>query len=111
VAWQEGTASHRIIATRRLAYAFKDDPTRRAFSVCIHEPFLVEQESVDFNVSGWTSGCVISFDGLEEKEMTVHGADAVQAIELAVQDMEHYLRRLSKKYGLFFDDGEPYFDE
>jgi hypothetical protein len=105
------TSSHRIIAMRRLAYAFKDDPTRRAFSVCIHEPFLVEQGSIDFNVSGWTSGCVISFDGLEEKQMTVHGADAVQALELAVQDMEHYLRRLSKKYDLFFDDGEPYFED
>jgi hypothetical protein len=52
---------------------------------------------------------VISFDGLAEKEMTVHGADSVQAIELAVQDMEQYLRRLSKKYDLFFDDGEPNF--
>ena len=105
------TSSHRVIATRRLVYAFKDDPTRRAFTVCIHEPFLVEQGSVDFNVSGWTSGCVISFDGLQEKEMTVYGADAVQAIELAVQDMEHYLRRLSKKYDFYFDDGEPYFED
>ena len=106
------TSSHRVIAERRLAYAFKDDPTRRAFTVCIHEPYHVEKGSVDFNVSGWTSGCVISFDGLQEKEMTVYGADAIQALELAIQDIEHYLRRLSKnKYDFFFDDGEPYFDD
>jgi len=105
------TSPRRVVATRHLAYACKDDPTRRAFTVRLHEPFFVEPGSVDFNVSGWTSGSVISFDGLEEKEMTVYGADAVQAIELAVQDMEHYLRRLSKKYDLFFDDGEPYFDD
>ncbi|CAJ9896833.1 Uncharacterised protein [Burkholderia pseudomallei] len=43
--------------------------------------------------------------------MTVYGADAVQALELAVQDMEHYLLRLSKKYDFYFDDGEPYFED
>lgn len=105
------TSSHRVIATRRLAYAFKDDPTRRVFSVRIHEPFFVEPGSVDFNVSGWTSGCDISFDGLEHKEWTSYGADEVQAIELAVKDMEDMLRRLSKIYDLYFDDGEPYFDD
>jgi hypothetical protein len=105
------SSSQRVIARRHLAYAIKGDSARRAFTVCIHEPFLVEKGSVDFNVSGWTSGCVISFDGLDEKEMMIHGADAIQAIELAVQDIEHYLRRLSKKYDFYFDDGEPYFEE
>ena len=103
--------STRIIATRRLAYTYKDDPTKRAFSVCIHEPFLVEQGMVDFLFDDGVAGCVVSFDGLPEKEMTVHGSDAVQALGMAVDSMEHYLRRLSKKYDFFFDDGEPYFED
>lgn len=103
--------SQRVIARCHLAYVLKGDSTRRAFAVCIHEPFLVEEGSVDFNISGWTSGCVISFDGLDEKEMTVHSADAIQAVELAVQDVEHYLRRLSKKYEFYFHDGDPYFED
>jgi hypothetical protein len=106
-----GTSSSRVIATRRLAYAFKDDPTRRAFTVRLHEPFIVEPGSVDFDVSGWTSGCLMSFDGLNEKEWVTYGADEVQAVELAIQHMEDHLRRLSKKYDLYFDDGEPYFED
>lgn len=53
----------------------------------------------------------MSFDGLDEKEWTTFGADEIQAVELAVKYMEDRLRRLSKKYDLFFDDGEPYFDD
>ncbi|MCW0161130.1 hypothetical protein OIV56_00150 [Burkholderia pseudomallei] len=105
------TSSNRVIAERRLAYAYKDDPTRRTFTVRIHQPYLLTKGSVDFNFAEGTAGCLISFDGLPEKEMTVHGADAVQALELAVQDMEHYLRRLSKKYDFYFDDGDPYFED
>ncbi|MFC3651862.1 hypothetical protein ACFONN_09925 [Dyella humi] len=86
------TPSNRVIATRRLAYAYKDDPTRRAFTVRIHEPHLLTKGSVDFNFAEGTASCVISFDGLQEKEMTVHEADAIHALELAVQDIEHYLR-------------------
>ncbi|WP_154584901.1 hypothetical protein [Burkholderia pseudomallei] len=80
-------------------------------TICIGEPFLLTEGSVDFRFTEGTAGCVISFDGLPEKEMTVYGADAVQALELAVQDMEHYLLRLSKKYDFYFDDGEPYFED
>ena len=106
------TSSHRVIATRRLAYAYKDDPLmRRAFTVGISEPYLLTEGSVDFDFAEGSAGCVISFDGLPEKEMTVHGADSVQAIELAVGSMEDYLRRLSKKYDFYFDDGEPYFED
>ncbi|CFL01823.1 hypothetical protein [Burkholderia pseudomallei] len=103
-------ASRRTIATRKLTYAIKDESGRTPLTVCIGEPFLLTEGSVDFRFTAGAAGCVISFDGLPEKEMTVYGADSVQALELAVQDMEHYLLRLSKKYDFYFDDGEPYFE-
>ncbi|GLQ95251.1 hypothetical protein [Dyella acidisoli] len=105
------TSSNRVVATRKLAYAYKDDPERRAFTVCINEPYLLTEGSVDFDFAEGTAGCAISFEGLPERELTVHGADSVQAIELAVSAMEAYLRRLSKKYDFYFEDGEPYFED
>ena len=102
---------HRIVATRRLTYAFKDDPTRWVFTVCIGEPYLVTEDMEDFAYAPNSGACVVSFDGLPEKEEKVHGADTIQAIELAVGAMESYLHRLRKKYDFFFDDGEPYFED
>jgi hypothetical protein len=54
-------------------------------------------------------GCVIHFDGLPEKEMTVYGADGIQALALAV-DIDPYLRGFGQKYNFFWKSGEPYFD-
>ena len=101
----------RIIATRRLTYAFKDDPTRWVFTVGISEPYEVTEEMEDFAYAPNAGACVVSFDGLDEKAEKVHGADTIQALELAVGAMEAYLRRLRKKYDFFFEDGEPYFED
>ena len=101
---------HRVIATRRLSYAFKDDPTQWAFTVCISEPFPVTEGLVDYDFAEGTACCTVSFDGLAEKEHTVMGADTMQALELAVGFVQSYLKRLSKKYD-FFLEGDPYFDD
>lgn len=102
--------SKRTIATRRLFYTSKEDSARKSFTVCINEPYLLTKGSVDFDFSEGTAGCVLSFIGLPETEMTVYGADSVQALELAVASMEAYLLRLSKKYEFYFEDGAPYFE-
>lgn len=104
-------SAQRVVATRQLTYALKGARTRAAFTVRIHEPFLVEPGSVDFNVSGRTSGCDISFEGVEYKGTTCYGADEVQALELAIQSMDFMLKRLSRTYDIFFEDGDSYFDE
>jgi hypothetical protein len=109
--WRMNTSVKRVIAERRLAYAHKDDAPRIEFSILIHEPTPVDPDSVDFDVSGWTSECVIGFRGLEAKPITVYGADSIQALELAIADVEAFLRRLSKRCDVFFDDGEPYFED
>lgn len=103
-------APNRVVATRRLTYAYKDDSTRRGFTVCISEPYLLTEESVGYEVPESTSGCIVSFDGLPEKEISVVGADTFQALQLAIDAAESYLKRLSKKYDFYFD-GDHYFDD
>jgi len=47
---------------------------------------------------------------MDEAHHEIYGADALQAIELASSSVEPFLRRLYKKYDLFYPSGEPYFD-
>ena len=106
-------SSNRIIATRELVYAPVGDSTRRSVRICINEPFRLTEGSVDFRFDEGTAGCIVSLDGLpKEEEMTVYGADTLQALSLAVGGVDKYLRRLSRNYTFYFDDtGEPYFDD
>lgn len=104
-------ATGRIVATRSLLYSVAGDARRRAFTICIGEPYLLTEGSVDFAFAPGTAGCSVSFIGLPEKPQTVYGADSIQALELAVGEMDAYLRRLRHRYEFFFADaGEPYFD-
>jgi hypothetical protein len=103
-------SSHRVIATRRLSYKAKDDSTLNEFVVCISEPYLLTEDLVDIPFAEGAAGCVVSFDGLPEKEHAVIGGDTFQALELAVGSAESTLRRLSKKYDFYFE-GEPYFED
>lgn len=104
------TSSHRVIAKRRLSYKAKGDSTLKEFTVCISEPYLLTEGSVDIPFAEGAAGCVISFDGLPEKEHAVIGGDTLQALEIAVGSAESTLRRLSKKFDIYFDTGESYFD-
>ena len=108
------TTRPRTVAERHLTYTPKgEDIRRRSFTVCISEPFPLTDDNTDHDVPfpEDAAGCTVSFDGLDERDMTVHGADSVQALELAVSSMESYLRRLSKKYDFYFKDGDTYFDD
>jgi hypothetical protein len=109
---QIGQVKGRTIATRNLLYAVEGSHTKSAFAVCIGEPYLITEESPDFEFAPGATACSISFIGLPERPHIVHGADGIQALELAVSSMEWYLRRLSRKYEFYFPDSEePYFDD
>ncbi|ULU26807.1 hypothetical protein [Dyella terrae] len=102
----------RTIATRNLLYGVEGNHAKKAFTVCIGEPYLITEESPDFEFAPGATACCISFIGLPERPHVVHGADGIQALELAVSSMESYLRRLSRKYEFYFpDSGESYFDD
>jgi hypothetical protein len=102
----------RTIATRNLLYAVEGSHAKKAFTVCIGEPYLITEESSDFEFAPGATACSISFIGLPERAHVVHGADGIQALELAVSSIEWYLRRLSQKYEFYFSDSEgSYFDD
>ncbi|QRN52246.1 hypothetical protein ISN74_12175 [Dyella caseinilytica] len=106
------TATPRTIAERKLTYARKGEAGRTPFSVCVSEPFLLTPDNSDVEFADGAAGCVLSFEGLSEKARTIHGGDAVQALELAIGSIDSHLKWLSKKYDFYFPDGEePYFEE
>lgn len=104
-------SSNRVIGTRELLYESKGSGGRRSFTVCIFEPYELVEGSVDFPFSEGTAGCLVAFRGLDENEMVVYGADTIQALAIAVDALEKYLHRLSRKYDFYFATGEPYFDD
>jgi hypothetical protein len=103
------SSSRQIIAKRQLLYSLDGASERKKFTVCITAPYLLSGDAVPFAYDEGTAGCEIVFDGLPEDEITVYGADGIQAVALAV-DIDPYLRGLSRKYGFFWETGEPYFE-
>jgi hypothetical protein len=102
-------SSRRSIAARSLLYSVRGDDERKPFTLCITEPFLLTGD-VGFKYAPGAAGCTVFFDGLPEFELTVHGVDRIQALELAV-DVDPILRGLNRrKYDFFWEDGEPYFE-
>jgi hypothetical protein len=100
----------RTIASRRLLYSPIGEPEKRNLTVRIVGPYPLAQGSVGFAFDEGAAGCDIEFDGLPQKEISVYGADAIQALAFAV-DIDPYLRGLSREYNFFFETGEPYFDD
>lgn len=101
---------HKYIAERKLFYSHKGSAEKNAFVIRISLPFEVNQSMVDHPVAQDYSGCHIQIDGLPEIYPDVYGADSIQALNLAT-NLEAFLRRLQKKYDLFWASGEPYFEE
>ncbi len=89
-----------IIAERRLFFCPKGEAERKVLTIRVARPQWVE--------SG-VAVCSLTYDGMSECDLNVHGADLLQALHLAA-DIEPTLRALSKKYDFFFETGEPYFD-
>ncbi|WP_339632293.1 hypothetical protein [uncultured Sneathiella sp.] len=96
---------------RKLLYSLKNESERHEFSVRIMPPrYLVEGEKF-FEPGAETAVCSIEFDGIDGQNDKTYGADLLQALELSVNSVEPMLRRLSKKYDLYFPSGEPYFED
>ena len=104
------------IASRELLFSPKGADDRRELTIRIGEPYIVQEGDVSFRLSKVMMGCSIEVKGIDGNEVfegsnthEVYGADSVQALEIAV-NVEPLLRRLNKKYDIYFPDGELYFD-
>ena len=105
------------IAERDLRYSPKGVDKRRKLVIRISEPYLVKEGTVNFKFAEGTAGCTVEVIGLYDGEAfenenthEVYGADTLQALERA-SNIEPLLKRLSKKYDIYFPTGESYFEE
>jgi len=102
----------KMVAKRVLFYSEKGSNIRNKFIIRIGFPYLVDEDRVDFTVGDEDLfGCHIETEGLkDEYQHEVYGVDEVQAINIA-SDIEPFLIRLQKKYDLYWQSGEPYFED
>jgi hypothetical protein len=104
------------IAERKLKCAPKGSENTIDLIVRIGAPYLLELGMVNFKFSPGTAGCTVEITGPNPDDVfegrsahEIYGADTLQALSLA-SDVEPILKRLSKKYDIFFPSGEPYFE-
>jgi hypothetical protein len=99
----------KFIAERKLLYSLKGSDVRREFVIRLSVPYIVEERMVGYSVGKGVAGCHVEIEGLDETYSEVYGADALQAINIA-SNVEPFLKRLQKKYDLYWSSGEPYFE-
>lgn len=101
----------KYIATREMMYSQKGSTNLRRLAVRISAPYPIEEGAVNFEFHPGASVCEIEFDGLPEILVEkVYGVDSIHALSLAT-DIDPYLKKVEKKYDLYWSSGEPYFDE
>ncbi len=98
-----------FIAERRLLYSLKGSDVRQEFSIRLGVPYTVEEDTVGHPAGKGAAGCHVELRGLEDACPDVYGVDSLQAVNLA-SNVEPLLRRLQKKYDLFWLSGDPYFE-
>jgi hypothetical protein len=78
----------------------------------VFAPRPIDPASDLFRPDGDTSSCVFEFEGIADVNPNeTFGTDSIQALELAIVDIEAILKRLSDRYDLFCPTGEGYFEE
>jgi len=97
----------KYIAERKLLYSVKGSNIRKEFAIRISAPYEVDNLAGSPVVEG-CSGCHVDIHGLDERYSEVYGGDSLQAIQLAA-NVDPFLKRLQKKYDIYWLSGEPYF--
>jgi hypothetical protein len=101
-----------VIAGRKLAFSAKEDSERKPLLIRIFAPKPVDPGSHLFRPDVETSSCIFEFEGIPNvKPSETFGADSIQALQLAISDVEAILKRLSDRYDFFLPTGEDYFEE
>lgn len=99
-----------MIANRTLKTIHRETGKTGEISVEISLPYLLKEGMVRFPIHPGAAGCSIKVVGLgtDRYDQEVYGVDTLQALQLA-SDVEGILKRISKTYDLYFNDGDPYF--
>ena len=102
--------TQRYIAERKLLASKKGSDRKMEVVIRITEPYILQQQDVDFPVDGVAAGCRIAIEGIDMQEIDVYGMDSLQAVNLA-SNIESLLEKRLNKYDFFWATGEPYFEE
>lgn len=100
---------HNFIAERHLLFSGKGEALKKELVIRIGEPYQLKEGEVSFDVSDGVFGCHVQVDGIDENYTEVYGADSIQALNLAT-NLEPFLKRMQKKYDLYWSSGDPYFE-
>lgn len=98
-----------VIAERNLLFSAKGEDKRHPFCIRIFAPHLVEEGTVNFQVSPGMARCVVAFVEINE-QVEFYGMDSVQALALTA-NLDAYLKNFGRKYDFFWLTGEPYFED
>ncbi|MEJ0062662.1 MAG: hypothetical protein WDO70_05535 [Alphaproteobacteria bacterium] len=99
-----------FVAERQLLCSLKGSDVRKEITIGISAPFSVNQDMVSFDIGSGLFACRVEVVGLDEISRDVYGMDSFQAIHLATDTVESWLRQLRKKYDIYFPNGDAYFD-
>jgi hypothetical protein len=103
----------KIVAERDLIYQDKKEGDKKSFKVLVTEAFIIERHHFDtgeYCMSPGNFACKIIYTESLKKNDILYGVDSVQAFQQAFSQIDHSLKHLSKKYEIFWYNGEPYFD-
>ena len=99
------------IAHRRLFVSEKGRNTRHELSIHISHPRFLSPTELPFTSDVDVAACNLEIVGFKEPyTQTIYGADLIQALQLAV-DIDPILESYTEYYDLYFEDGEPYFED
>lgn len=102
-------ASKNIVAERFLLLAKEPSGPRETIRVAIGAPYdLPADEAKDIGVK---SACDVYIGPVDAEPSQVYGVDTIQAVSIAVAEVDMFLVGLSQQGSLFWRTGEPYDSE
>ena len=96
----------KLIAERLLKFAKSPGAAHEVIRVGIGAPFdLSPTEAKDISAK---SACEVYIGPLDVEPNRVYGADTIQALSIAVAEIDMFLVGLGRRGALFWASGEPY---
>lgn len=95
-------------ASRHINFACQNSTAIEELVIAVHLPEMVD-DGIESGVEGQHFKCKVEFIGIDIPDYTAFGADAVQALQLAL-DFDKILLSQRHRFSFYFVDGEPYFD-
>ena len=99
-----------FIAQRTLLYSEKNTSQLKRMTLKLSQPFYISEDMDEYPCKDCFA-CKVYVEGIDIRDDLIsYGADEFQAINLAT-DVDSLIKRMSKYYDFFWEEGESYFEE